>query len=185
MSIQLDTVLIQFEESSITLGKALAVAQAGMNTQIGVTQALTLPPPASGIAIAFAIATGLGAIKNILGEPIPRVSIDTSSPFGDGGVIGGKLHSSGGTWINAEKGEGVINRRSMAIGWVRKQASYLNTIGGGVPFMANGGIVPDQLGTSKFLNLERALSQSKAVLVTNDLHQVQQRDEQIEISTTL
>ena len=168
------------------LGRGLAIAQAGFNTRVGITQALTAPTLPQRIAgIVFATATGLAAVRDILSEPIPKVSISNSTPFGDGGMIGGNLHARGGTWINAERGEGIINRRSMSIPWVKRQASYLNTLGGGIPFMQDGGVVPAGLGTSRFINLERALGRGRTVLITSDLHAVEQRDAVVEVASTL
>ena len=168
------------------LGRLLAVAQATMNTHIGITQALTAPTMAQRIAgIVFATATGLAAVRDINSTPIPEVRINTSTPFGDGGMIGGRLHASGGTWINAERGEGVINRRSMAIPWVKRQASFLNTLGGGIPFMQHGGVVPEGLGASRFINLERALGTGRTVLITSDLHAVETNEAVVEVATTL
>ena len=170
------------------LGRGLAIAQVGFNTQIGITSALALPTLVQkALGISLAIATGLSAIRDINSEPIPKFNLDTTSPFARGGMIGGNLHShsSGGTWVLAERGEGIINRKSMSIPWVKNQASYLNTLGGGIPFMQDGGVVPSLAGGSRFINFERALSQSRPVLITNDLHQAELRDSVVEVVTTL
>lgn len=170
------------------LGQALAVAQASINTQIGITAALGLPTLVQkALGIALAVTTGLSAIRDIRSEPIPQFKLNTTSPFAKGGMIGGNLHShkSGGTWVLAERGEGIINRNSMSIPWVKRQASYLNTLGGGIPFMQDGGLVPSSISGSRFVNLERALSQSRPVLITNDLHQAELRDSIVEVVTTL
>ena len=170
------------------LGRGLAIAQVGFNTQIGITSALALPTLVQkALGISLAIATGLSAIRDINSEPIPKFNLDTTSPFARGGMIGGNLHShkSGGTWVLAERGEGIINRKSMSIPWVKNQASYLNTLGGGIPFMQEGGVVPSLAGGSRFINLERALGQSRPVLITNDLHQAELRESIVEVATTL
>lgn len=167
------------------LGKALAVAQAGINTYLGVTSVLARPIPLAQkiLEIAIVTATGLKAVQDIKGTPLPKVTI-ADTPFASGGIIGGELHSAGGTWINAERGEGIINRKSMSIPWVKKQASYLNTIGGGIPFMARGGVVPSS-SPSPFLNMERALAQSRNVLVLDDLDRAQQGELVTKVTTTL
>lgn len=56
-------------------GKALAVAGATINTYLAGTLALaTYPPPASYLALAATIATGLATVKNILSTNIPGTS---------------------------------------------------------------------------------------------------------------
>lgn len=170
------------------IGKALAISQATINTYQGITATLARPIPLAQkiLEIGIVSATGFGAVKDIIGTPIPSVSINTSTPFGDGGMIHGNshAHASGGTWVLAEGGEAVINKRSMSIPWIRKQASYLNTIGGGVPFMERGGVVPDA-GVNPFVNIERAMSSAQTVLVLDDLDRAQQGEFATRVTTTL
>ena len=153
------------------LGKVLAISQAILNTKVAITAALsaaTLPARVAGVA--FATAQCLSAIRDIKATPVPQVRIQSTTPFGRGGMIHGDSHDapSGGTWILAEGGEAVINKKSMSIPWVRKQASLLNTIGGGVPFMRSGGLVPES-GVNPFFNIERAIANAQSVLVIEDL----------------
>lgn len=59
-------------------GKAMAVSGATINTYLAGTQALaSYPPPASYIALAATIATGLATVKNILSTDVPGVSGDS------------------------------------------------------------------------------------------------------------
>ena len=167
------------------LGKALAIAQASINTYLGITAVLSRPIPLAQkiLEIGIVTATGFKAVQDITSTPLPKVTI-AESPFGDGGLINGSSHGGGGVWLNAEGGEAIINKRSMAIPWIRKQASYLNTLGGGVPFMERGGVVP-QSTPNPFANLERAMAQSQTVLILDDLDRAQNNEFVTRVATTL
>jgi hypothetical protein len=82
--------------------KALALFEIGINTAQGVISALALKPP-NPILAAFIAAAGLAQAAVVAAKPIPK--------FEKGGLIGGKLHSQGGTMIEAEQGEYMVNRR--------------------------------------------------------------------------
>lgn len=83
------------------------IAQAIINGALAVSKAwATVPPPANiPAAIAAGVATA-AQVAVIQSTPVPK--------FEKGGLIDGKLHSQGGTIIEAEKGEYVINRHSTA-----------------------------------------------------------------------
>jgi predicted aspartyl protease len=85
--------------------KALALFEIGINTAKGVISALALTPP-NPILAAFIAASGLAEAAVVASKPIPK--------FEKGGLIGGKLHSQGGTMIEAEQGEYMVNRRQTA-----------------------------------------------------------------------
>jgi len=173
-----------FGQESV-FGKAAAIAQATINTYLGITAGVKLGFPAAIPAVAAATATGFKAVRDIVSTPLPQVQINTTSPFGDGGMIHGDLHSapSGGVHILAEGGEAVINRRSVAM--FKPLLNQINQAGGGVPIMANGGMVPDQLGVNPFVNIERELAQARSVLVLDDLNFAQQSNQVIRVATTL
>ena len=60
--------LSQLAEEGSAEAKALAIVQALINTYLGVTQALaSLPPPASYVAAAVSLVSGLAAVKKIAG----------------------------------------------------------------------------------------------------------------------
>jgi hypothetical protein len=82
--------------------KALALFEIGINTAQGVISALASKPP-NPILAAFIAAAGLAQAAVVASKPIPK--------FEKGGLIGGKLHSQGGTMIEAEQGEYMVNRR--------------------------------------------------------------------------
>jgi len=160
-------------------GKAAAIAQATINTFLGVTQALaSFPPPVSFILAAAQLAAGLAAVQKIVSTPLPQVTI-SPTPFGRGGVLYGPSHAQGG--INAggvqfEGKEGVINKHAMAIPWIHDAASYLNQqAGGGVSF-GHGGITPQIDSNQQIVEaINRASLEARVVLVTEDLDVVQNR----------
>ena len=88
------------------------------------------------------------------------------------GMLVGPSHEQGGILIEAEGGEGIINKRSMSIPWVKQQASYLNELGGGVPFFARGGMVTNQ-EQDPFTNLQKSIEGQRTVLVLDDLDTAQ------------
>jgi hypothetical protein len=61
--------------------------------------------------------TGAAQIAAVIAKPIPK--------FERGGLIGGKLHSQGGTLIEAEQGEYMVNRRQSAKH--RRELDAINT----------------------------------------------------------
>ena len=72
----------------------------------------------------------------------------------------------------------------MAIPWVREQASYLNQIGGGVPFYARGGMVADTT-TDPFIDLQKSIEAQRTVLVLDDLDTAQSNNAITVTSSTL
>jgi len=96
--------------------KALALFEIGINTAKGVISALALTPP-NPILAAFIAASGLAEAAVVASKPIPK--------FEKGGLIGGKLHSQGGTLIEAEQGEYMVNRRQSANH--RRELDAMNT----------------------------------------------------------
>ena len=96
--------------------KALALFEIGINTAKGVISALSLTPP-NPILAAFIAAAGLTQAAAVASKPIPK--------FERGGLIGGKLHSQGGTLIEAEQGEYMVNRRQSAKH--RRELDAMNT----------------------------------------------------------
>jgi len=84
--------------------KQAAYIAAIISTAQGVANALTVTPAQLVPAyIALALATGGAQIATISAQPTPK--------FEKGGRIGGKRHSQGGTLIEAEVDEFVVNRK--------------------------------------------------------------------------
>ena len=83
------------------LDKSIALFNAVINTAEQVSRVIANP-----ILAAIAAAAGAAQIAIIAARPVPK--------FAKGGEVGGKLHSQGGTLIEAERGEFVTNRRQTA-----------------------------------------------------------------------
>jgi hypothetical protein len=81
------------------LDKQLALFNAIINTAAAI---MKVGGPFTPIGALTAIA-GAAQIATIAAQPIPK--------FAKGGLIGGRLHSAGGTLIEAERDEYIINRR--------------------------------------------------------------------------
>ena len=78
--------------------KALALFQAAVATARAITEALPNIPLSILVGIAGAL-----QIAAIASKPVPK--------FERGGVVGGRLHSGGGTMVEAERDEYIVNRR--------------------------------------------------------------------------
>jgi hypothetical protein len=82
--------------------KALALFEIGVNTAKGIISALGSTPPNPALALLIGIA-GAAQLAAVAAKPIPK--------FERGGVVGGRLHSGGGTMVEAERDEYIVNRR--------------------------------------------------------------------------
>ena len=96
--------------------KALALFEISINTAQGIISALASKPP-NPILAAFIAAAGAVQLAAVAARPIPK--------FEKGGLIGGKLHSQGGTMIEAEQGEYMVNRRQTSRH--RRELDAMNT----------------------------------------------------------
>ena len=86
------------------LDKALAIFDIAINTATAISKSVAASPTTFGLPFsAFAAITGALQLAAVIAKPIPK--------FEKGGLIGGKLHSQGGTMIEAEQGEYMVNRR--------------------------------------------------------------------------
>lgn len=82
--------------------KAFALFNIAINTAKGIISALASTPPNPILAAAIGITGGI-QLAAVAAKPIPK--------FERGGLVGGRLHSGGGTMIEAERDEYVVNRR--------------------------------------------------------------------------
>lgn len=96
--------------------KALALFNIAISTAQAVAAGLKLTVGAPAF-IAFAIALGAIQAAAVASKPIPK--------FAQGGVVGGELHSQGGTQIEAEKDEYIV-KRSQSVKH-RKELDAINT----------------------------------------------------------
>lgn len=92
--------------------KAAAIFEATINAAVAVAKAAGNP-----VQTAIAIAAGAAQIAIIAATPIPK--------FKRGGMVGGRSHEAGGTLIEAERGEFVVNRN--AVSRHRSELDALNT----------------------------------------------------------
>lgn len=136
--------------------KALAAAQAILNTAQGITNALAQSgPPWVGIAMSIIIgAMGAAQIARIAGVQFAKGGLlfAKGGLAKVGGMLSGPSHAQGGipfsvggrVGFEAEGGEAIINKRSSAM--FRDELSAINQAGGGRAFarggiMAAGGII--------------------------------------------
>ena len=105
---ELDKIEAKYQQKAIERAKemkAWKVASAVSNVALGVTQTWRdpeIPTLLKWIMIPMQIAAGLAQVQAIRGEK-----------FAQGGVIGGNLHSQGGTMIEAERGEFIMSRNAV------------------------------------------------------------------------
>ena len=104
--------------------KVAAIAQALINTYQGITAALTLPFPMNIVAAATTGVTGMAAVANIKKTKAAR-----------GMLVSGRKHSEGGTMVEAERGESIINANSTSK--YKGLLSAINQEGGGIGFGAS------------------------------------------------
>jgi hypothetical protein len=98
--------------------RALAIFDIGINTAVAISKAVAASPLTGGLPFsALAAILGAAQIAAVLAKPIPK--------FAQGGLIGGKLHSQGGTMIEAEQGEYMVNRRQTSKH--RRELDAMNT----------------------------------------------------------
>ena len=113
--------------------KRLDTATAIANGALAITSILAQYPKFDyGIAAAIAIGAAVATTAT-------QVAVIQSQKFALGGKVNGKSHAEGGVMIEAEGGEGMINKNSMrstqvmqAIGTPSQIASAINMSGGGI-----------------------------------------------------
>ena len=100
------------------LDRATALFEIALNTSIAVSKSIAASPQTFGLPFsAFAIAQGLIEAGIVLAKPLPK--------YKRGGMVGGQSHEAGGTIIEAERGEFVVNRNSVSRH--RSELDALNT----------------------------------------------------------
>jgi hypothetical protein len=92
--------------------KAAAIFNATINAAAAAAKAAGNP-----VQLAIAITAGLAQIAIIAATPIPK--------FKKGGIVGGRSHEAGGTLIEAERGEYVVNKNSVMRN--RRELDAINT----------------------------------------------------------
>ena len=138
-------------------------------------------------AIPVNIATGvLGAVQlaTVIAEPLPKAA--------RGRLIKGKSHLQGGTIIEAEGGEAIINKRSTSM--FAPLLSAINEAGGGVPFTrpySDGGYFARNSEQSKNISIEEmrsafsdAISEIKVYTTIEDIRREDKNYTQIQDRAT-
>lgn len=132
-------------EALAAFAKTVALFNIGLSTaeaiSKGVAAAQSVPFPGNIAAIATTIASVMANIA----KAKQLVNKEKNPKYADGGEITGPSHASGGVLIEAEGGEGIINKHSMSNPLLRSIASAVNVAGGGVPF-SNVPIFPSVSG---------------------------------------
>ena len=124
----------------------MAIAQIVINTAVAVTKVIPNP-----YLIAATLLAGIAESAVVSSQKAPT--------FGLGGLISGKKHSQGGTIIEAEQGEVILNANSMSNPTLRNIANRINQAGGGVPIQSIGGSSNESLmGGVSFEQMQDALS---------------------------
>ncbi len=168
-----------FEEQTVA-AKTLGIAQASINTYLGVTQALTLPPPASYIAAGVTAAIGFANVAKIMGV---QFSDGGLLKFARGGLAVGASHAAGGikgivgnTPIEFEGGEFITRKEA-----VKNSFDAISTINSNpnvkfdaVPKFEFGGTVSTETQNSANLQ-ETILSQKPPVLQVSEYTKVARR----------
>ena len=117
--------------------KALSIAQVGMDTSRAIMGIWAEVPKFD-----FGISAGaMTAMVSALGAAqIAMITSQSSPKFARGGAVGGRLHSQGGTMIEAERGEFVMSRS--AVDSVGLEAmNRINGGGGGVVVNFSGNVM--------------------------------------------
>lgn len=132
-------------ENLAAFAKTIALFNIGLSTAEALAKGV-----ASAQAVGFpanipAIATTIAAIMTNIAKAKQLVNKEKNPKYADGGEISGPSHVSGGVLIEAEGGEGIINKHSMSNPLLRSIASAVNVAGGGVPF-SNVPIFPSVSG---------------------------------------
>lgn len=132
-------------ENLAAFAKTIALFNIGLSTAEALAKGV-----ASAQAVGFpanipAIATTIAAIMTNIAKAKQLENKEKNPKYADGGEISGPSHASGGVLIEAEGGEGIINKHSMSNPLLRSIASAVNVAGGGVPF-SNVPIFPSVSG---------------------------------------
>lgn len=124
--------------------KALAIAQAAINTYLGVSKVLAeYAGPVGWAMAAVQIAVGLANVAKIAsvkpeGQKAARGMVIRGASHADGGVP----VSTPNGMIEAEGGEPILTKKAFQM--FPDLISDINVAGGGVPLYASGGVVPSR-----------------------------------------
>jgi len=154
--------------------KAMAVMNALLNAAGAIIASLAQSPVAIGpipnpvgiASLALATATGTAQVAAAAATPLPKAS--------KGMLIKGPSHKEGGTLIEAEGGEAVINKK--ATSRYLPILSRINQSTGGVPLYGSGGLVGQQAidRAQQVADTEGVISQLKMYVAVTDINRGQE-----------
>jgi len=124
--------LAKSSKATFEMGKALAVAQAIIDSYGAGNKVMNsdIPFPFNLVAMAGVIATGLKNVAQI-----------RSQKFEQGGLVGGRRHSQGGTMIEAEQGEFVMSRNAVDSIGINNLEQMNQGSGSGVTINVQGNLI--------------------------------------------
>nr|DAV17585.1 MAG TPA: chromosome segregation protein [Caudoviricetes sp.] len=177
-------------ENLAAFAKTVALFNIGLSTAEALAKGV-----ASAQAVGFpanipAIATTIAAIMANIVKAKQLVSKEKNPKYADGGEITGPSHASGGVLIEAEGGEGIINKHSMSNPLLRSIASAVNVAGGGIPFSNVPIFLPGSSGGFDTAELKavfvEALKEMPAPIVSVvEFTEVQDRVKMIQNNSTI
>ena len=139
--------LAKSSQATFELGKALALAQAIIDTYGAGNKVLNsdLEFPFNVIAMTGVIATGLKNVAQI-----------RSQKFEQGGLVGGRRHSQGGTMIEAERGEFVMSRNAVDSIGINNLEQMNQGSGGGITLNISAPLVDETVIDTIIPAIEKA-----------------------------
>lgn len=154
---------------------AIKVAQIISSTAQAIMNSFaTLPLPAA--IVASSLLGVLGGVQ----VGLANEQRETVKQLKYGGIIDGPSHDNGGVKyysqggnVELEGGEGVINKRSMSIPWIKSVASQLNEYGGYGQSFGKGGITPNEISAKTSMILTQA-APIKTYVTIQDVNSMQE-----------
>lgn len=151
----------------------IKTTQAAINAYASTAEIPVIGAFLAPLAAAAAIKMGLDQVAMIQQTEIPK-----ARKFEYGGMVSGNRHYAGGTMIEAEQGEAIINRRSMANPILRNLASAINELGGGKTFATP----VSSSSNNDITTITNTQKPIKVYVSANEITQTQQRVKVIEQS---
>lgn len=139
----------RIEKDYAMKSKAIAISQAVISTSLAVLNALNTKPYLPLGPIMAASAAALGAIQ---------IATIAATKFAEGGEVGGRPHSQGGTLIEAEKDEFIVRKKSAS-----KYKGLLKAINEDDPMK-----IAEELRNGKFHTVWGGVSQSLSQVSKQD-----------------
>lgn len=106
-------------------------------------------------------------------------SLNEISKASRGAMIGGKSHAFGGTLIEGERGEAIVNKTTMSDPYLASLVSAANVAGGGIPLAQDGMLIGQAQNASAITtmsrDIQRALAQMPPVMILEDFHAINNR----------